>query len=137
MQQKKYLLRLALVSTLFSIGHTVDHVLRGNHVGWPLITEVTPFTYSFGFYPVIVLGILLYTRDRVGPRFWAILAGAGFLFVGLLHFGPLAVEPPSVIITPYRSIVAGYFALTWLVLFLVTLLATSVYAGWCWWSNTG
>lgn len=133
LQEKKWLLRLVLVATLFSVGHTVDHIIRGNHVGWPLIVEVTPFTYSFGFYPVIALGVLLYLRERVGTLFWAMLAGAGFLFVGLLHFGPLAAEPPSDIITPYRFVFVGYLALAWLVLFLGALLVTAAYAGWCWW----
>lgn len=128
MHQQKRLLTLVLVNTLFGIGHHVDHVTRGNHIGWPLIPEVTPFTYSLGFYPVIALGLYLYLRGRAGPGFWAILAGAGFFFVGLLHFGPLAVEPPPDILGPYSSALAGYAALGWLVVFLILLAATSLYA---------
>ena len=81
------LLVLAVIATLFSIGHHIDHIVRGNHVGWPLIPQITPFTVSLGFYPVIALGFYLYIRGRVGPRFWAILSILGVLFVGLLHFG--------------------------------------------------
>jgi hypothetical protein len=51
------LFKLALLATVFGIGHHIDHVIRGNHVGWPLIEEPTPFTYSLGFYPFIASGL--------------------------------------------------------------------------------
>lgn len=126
------LFRLALVATVFGIGHHVDHVIRGNHVGWPIIPDVTPFTYSLGFYPFIVVGLYLHARDRAGPGFWAVLAGAGALFVGLLHFGPLAVEPPADVIGPYHSEAAGYAALLWLITFVGVLAGTAVYAASLW-----
>jgi hypothetical protein len=126
------LLGLAVITTIFSIGHHVDHIVRGNHVGWPLIAQVTPFTLSLGFYPVIAIGFYLYARGRVGPGFWAILSLVGVLFVGLLHFGPWAVEPPRDILSPYRSAVAGWFALGWLVVFLILLLVTTIYSARLW-----
>lgn len=128
MQQRKRLITLALLTTLFSIGHHVDHVLRGNHVGWPVIAQITPFTYSLGFYPVIAVGFFLYLSGRTAPAFWAVLSGAGFFFVGLLHFGPLALEPPADIVEPYGSALAGYAALGWLIAFLILLASTSLYA---------
>lgn len=131
------LFRLALVATTFGVGHHVDHVIRGNHVGWPLIPEVTPFTYSLGFYPVIALGLWLHARGRVEPGFWSALAGAGALFVGLLHFGPWAVEPPAHVIGPYRSPIAGYVALAWLVCFVGVLAGTSLCAGRLWLRDRG
>src|SRR3712207_1674902 len=73
---------LAVVITCFSIGHHIDHVIRGNHVGWPLIDEVTPFTYSFGFYPLIALGFFMWARGKIGPRSWSVLSLLGLLFVG-------------------------------------------------------
>lgn len=36
---------LIVLSTVFGIGHHIDHIIRGNHVGWPLIPEVK-FVYS-------------------------------------------------------------------------------------------
>lgn len=132
MYQKKRLIMLALLTTVFGIGHHVDHIIRGNHVGWPLTPEVTPFTYSLGFYPFIALGFYLYLRGRTAPQYWCLLTGAGFFFVGLAHFGPLAVEPPADIVGPYDSALAGYAALTWLVVFLLLLATTSVYAGRLW-----
>ena len=119
---------LAVVVTMFSIGHHIDHIIRGNHVGWPLIPEVTPFTYSLGFYPVIAVGFFLWARGRIGAGFWAILSVIGILFVTLVHFGPFAAEPPQDILTPYSSPVFGWLALAWLGGFILMLATTSVYA---------
>lgn len=121
-----------LLAIVFSVGHHVDHVVRGNHVGWPLIEQVTPFTYSFAVYPMILVGLFLSLRRRLGPGFWALLSVAGFLFVGLLHFGPFAVEPPADIIGPYASPWAGRAALGWLVLFLLCLAGTAAYSTVLW-----
>lgn len=136
MHQRNRLITLALLTTVFGFGHHVDHVIRGNHVGWPLNSEVTPFTYSLGFYPFIALGFYLYLRGRTVPGFWAILTGVGFFFVGLAHFGPFAVEPAADIVGPYKSALAGYAALVWLVVFLVFLASTSLYAGRLWRQQT-
>jgi hypothetical protein len=126
-------IRLVLLTTLLGIGHHVDHVIRGNHVGWPLIPEITPFTYSLGFYPVIALGLYLEWRGSASRVFWAMLSGAGFLFVSIVHFGLFAVEPPIDILDPYADAWAGYAALGWLALFLLALAGTSVYAAGLWW----
>lgn len=83
-------------------------------------------------YPLILLGVALTRRSRVGPGYWALLTGAGLLFVGLVHFGPLAVEPPADILSPYRSPVAGWLALGWLLLFLMVPGATALYATVLW-----
>ncbi len=29
---------------LFGALHHVDHVVRGNHVGWPAVSDINPFT---------------------------------------------------------------------------------------------
>lgn len=128
MSRHRRLITLVVVTTIFAVGHHVDHIIRGNHVGWPLIPDITAFTYSLLFYPFIVLGFYLFLRGRAAPGYWAILTGVGFAFVGLTHFGPLAVEPPGEILGPYDSALAGYVALGWLVAFLVALGVTSVYA---------
>ena len=132
-RQRQRLIALAILTTVFSLGHHVDHIIRGNHVGWPMTANVTPFTYSFGFYPFIALGLYLLMRGRTVPLFWSILTGAGFLFVGLAHFGPFAVEPPRDILSPYSSNVIGYFAVLWLIAFLIVLATTCVYGTRLWW----
>ena len=125
------------VVTLFGIGHHIDHIIRGNHVGWPLISEVTPFTYSLGIYPVLAVGLFLWARGRVGPGFWAILLVASLLFVTLVHFGPFAAEPPEDILAPYSSPVFGWLALAWLGTFILVLAASSVYAFRLWKEQRG
>lgn len=111
--QFKTMKTLIAASTLFSIGHHVDHILRGNHVGWPLIPPVTPFTQSLGFYPVIAVGYLFYLKSKVGYAFWSILAGVGLGFVGLTHLGSVAREPPRDILGAYASPLAGLVAFLW------------------------
>ena len=118
---------LVALAALMSIGHHVDHVVRGNHVGWPLSTHVTPFTYSLGVYPLILVGLLLYRSRRVGPGYWALLSGVGALFVAAIHFGPTAVEPPADIIDRYDSRVVGQFAFAWLVLFVGVLVVNFLF----------
>lgn len=123
---------LVAATTALGLGHHVDHLIRGNHVGWPVIAEVTPFTWSLGFYPVILLGVVLSHRGVAGPGFWALLTAAGFFFVGLSHFGPVAAEPPADIVGAYRSPLAGRLALAWLAVFLVFLLGTALYGARRW-----
>ena len=83
---------LIVLATIFGPGHHVDHVIRGNHVGWPLTAEVTPFTQSPGLYPLILLGVVLTRTRRVGPGYWTLLTTGGVLFAGLVHFGPFVVN---------------------------------------------
>jgi hypothetical protein len=39
-----------LPALFLAIGHHIDHVLRGNAVGWPLTDEVNGFTASLSIY---------------------------------------------------------------------------------------
>lgn len=126
------LFKLAALATAFGIGHHIDHLLRADHLGWPLISEVTPFTYSLGIYPFIVVGLYLHARGRVGPGYWAFLTTIGALFVGLTHFGPLAVEPPEHIVGSYRSTAAGYAAVAWLTTFVLLLVGIAIYGARLW-----
>lgn len=85
------------------------------------------FTYSLAIYPAVALGLLLERAGRAGPRFWAILLGAGLLFLGLVHFGPQAIEPPADIIEPHGSRVVGWLAFGWLLLLVAVLFMTLLY----------
>ena len=128
---RRFVTPAAVATMLGALPHAA-HTIRGNHVGWPVTGELTPFTWSLGFYPVILLGALLARRGAVGPGCWAPLPAVGFLFVGLTHFGPAAAEPPADILGAYRSPLAGRFALGWLIAFLAALLATAVYSARRW-----
>lgn len=128
----KTLYVLIYSAVVLSVGHHVDHIIRGNHVGWPLSSEVNAFTYSLAIYPLILVGLLLYRARRVGPGFWLFLSGGGALFLSAIHFGPLAVEPPGEIIDPYGSRLLGWLAFAWLVVFVAVLVISSLYEATLW-----
>jgi hypothetical protein len=124
-ERRLYLL-IALAAIL-SVGHHVDHVIRGNNVGWPIDSEVNAFTFSLLIYPLILVGLLLYRAGRVGPGFWVFVSAGGALFVGFIHFAPAAIEPPREIVDPYDAPVLGWLALAWLMAFIGVLAFTSLY----------
>lgn len=121
---------LAFLSVTGGMGHHVDHIIRGNHVGWPLTAEVTPFTISFIHYVLLAVVIYLYQVRKFGPLVWGLLAAFGTLFQFLLHFGwePILREPPIDIIEPYTSPFAGKAALVWVMSHILILIVTTVYA---------
>jgi hypothetical protein len=111
-----YLLHVAAL--LLSAGHHLDHVLRGTHVGWPAIPQVTTFTYTLAIYPIIGLGFLLRSR-----AYWLIAATGGLLLLAGVHFGPFAVEQPREILGGYAQPLIGYVAFAVLLALVVVLLA--------------
>ncbi len=123
----RMLYALIYLAMFMSLGHHIDHVIRGNHVGWPLTAEVNPFTYSLGIYPLIFLGLYLYRSGKVGEGYWTILSGTGAIFLAAIHFGPTAVEPPSDIINLYEVRIVAWLAFLWLVVFVALLVATCIY----------
>jgi hypothetical protein len=125
--RNRLLYALIFLAMFMSLGHHIDHIIRGNHVGWPLTSEVNAFTFSLGIYPLILLGLYLYASGRVGPGFWALLSGTGALFVAAIHFGPAAVEPPTDIINLYEPPIVGWMAFLWLVVFVGVLVGTCFY----------
>ena len=129
MSRATYLLIGAI--TLLSLGHHLDHLLRGA-TGWPFSAEVNPFTYSLAIYPVIAAGLALSRRGRAGARFWALLSGGGALFVLGVHIGPVAGDAVDQIPGQYASPVAGAIALAELGLFMASLVAASVFDGLRW-----
>ena len=123
---------LIYLAAILAIGHHVDHINRGNHVGWPITPEVNAFTYSLGIYPAILIGLLLYRSHRVGPGFWIFLSGGGALFLGAIHFGPFAIEPPADIIGLYDAPILGWLAFGWLVLLVGVLIISTIYETYRW-----
>lgn len=99
----RWLIIAATCGLIFGVLHHIDHALRGNHVGWPLTSEVNPFTYSLGLYLFVVPGLWLTARGRVGAGYWLAVAVAGLVTAGPTHIGPAAVEPLSDIYTPWAQ----------------------------------
>jgi hypothetical protein len=122
------LVGLMAIILLFGIGHHVDHIIRGNHVGWPLTPEINAFTFSLLSYPFIALGLYLGWRDRAGVPYWTVLFFVSSLLIGFVHFGPSAIEPPADIITVYENALVGWFAFAWVVGFTVVLVAGLCYS---------
>ena len=118
---------LIYLALSLSLVHHLDHAVRGNHVGWPLIADVTPFTYSLGIYPFVVAGLVLSHAGRVGPGYWTLLSGFGIVFLSAIHFGPTAVEPPRDIIDLYQAPSVGWLAFAVLLLLVGVLGATFVH----------
>jgi hypothetical protein len=123
----KTLYRLTWLALVMSLGHHLDHLIRGNAVGWPVTEEVNAFTASLVVYPIIITGLLLYRAGRVGSGFWALVSGGGAVFVSAVHFGPSAVEPPELILDHYQPPALGWLAFAWLVTFVTVLAITCVY----------
>lgn len=126
---------LTLLAAAMSLGHHIDHVIRGNAVGWPLTDQVNAFTASLVIYLIISTGLLLYRAGRVGPGFWAFVSGGGAGFVAFVHFGPMAVEPPDMILSMYDPPIIGWLAFGWLMAFVSLLAVTSVYETRLWWQQ--
>jgi hypothetical protein len=101
---RKLLVTVATLATILGVLHHLDHTLRGNHVGWPLIDSITPFTPSLLVYPVLLGGIYLTRRNRVGGRYWLVAGAAMLLLVLGVHFDP-APEGESIrdIYVPYAD----------------------------------
>ena len=124
---RRRLYLLIAFALMLSVGHHIDHAIRGNHVGWPLTPSVNGFTYSLAIYPAIGLGLLLDRAGRAGPGFWAFLSGGGLVFLAAVHFGPQAIEPPRDIIELYQPPVLGWLAFGWLLLLIGVLFLTFLY----------
>ena len=131
----RVLYRLTWLALAMSLGHHLDHLIRGNAVGWPVTEEVNAFTASLVVYPILATGLLLYHAGRVGPGFWALVSGGGAAFVSVVHFGPAAVEPPELILDHYDPPVLGWLAFGWLVAFVALLAITSMYETRMWWQQ--
>jgi hypothetical protein len=110
---RRWLLIFASSATVFSVLHHVDHVVRGNHSGWPFQAEVTPFTFSLLIYALILPGIYLTARGRDVAGYHLFVAVAGLVLLGTVHFAPTAGQesPLHDIYMVYEIPVAGMLAL--------------------------
>lgn len=129
---KRVLYALAAVPTALGVAHHVDHVIRGNHVGWPLTPDVNPFTYSLAIYPLIAAGLYLTATDRAGYRFWSVFFAFSAAMLAYFHVSPWAVEPPRDVILPYADPAVGYFAFAVLLALIASVAVGSAYAAVRW-----
>jgi len=115
------------VPALFGMAHHVDHIVRGNHVGWPLTPEINAFTLSLAVYPLLAFGLVLTGTGRVGLRYWLGFLTANSVLLSAVHLGPWAIEPPSDIIAPYSDPLVGYGAFGLLLAFIGVVFIGAAY----------
>ena len=114
---RRWLLVAAAAVTIFGIFHHVDHVVRGNHSGWPFQEAVTPFTFSMLIYALLLPGLYLTLQGRLMARYWLFTAAVLFAVVTLAHFVGAERE------APIRDIYAVYDSPMWGLLALADLTA--------------
>jgi hypothetical protein len=120
------------IATIFSLGHTADHAIRGDF-RWPVtVDSAPPLIISLAIYALIALGLYLYSKNKIGPGFWAVFGGVGLAFGWLAHFSPFTDQPPGYILAAYESAVAGSLALLCLVGLMLVLMVATLYAGYLW-----
>jgi len=128
----KGLVAMIVLVAALSFGHTADHIYRGD-LRWPLTLESTPFiALNMAIYAIIGVGLYLYLKSRVGPLFWAFVAGAGVAVLWLAHLSPFTDQPPQYILRAYESATAGWLALTCLVALMLALIVGAFYAEYLW-----
>jgi hypothetical protein len=111
--------------TFFGVLHHVDHVVRGNHSGWPFQGAVTPFTFSLLIYALLLPGLYLTWRGRLVAGYWLFTAAVLFAVVTLAHFvGAEREAPIRDIYAFYDNPVWGFLALAdlWAVFISLALL---------------
>jgi hypothetical protein len=113
---RRALLVLGIGVTVFGVLHHIDHVVRGNHSGWPFREEVTPFTFSLLVYALLLPGIYMNFRGRVAAGWWLFAATVALALVAFVHF--LSGEERE---APIRDIFAVYDSPVWGLLALVVL----------------
>ena len=131
MRDKK-LTTLVVLLAILSVGHTFDHVARGD-LRWPLTGESVAFIIvTLTIYAVLGVSFFLHFTEKVGPLFWCFFGGGGIAITWAGHFSPFTDQSPLVICRAYQSAAAGWFAVSWLVALTVTLFVIVVYAEYLW-----
>ncbi len=120
---RTWLLGAAAGVAVFGIFHHVDHVVRGNHSGWPFEDAVTPFTFSLLIYALLLPGLYLTAKGRLMAGYWLFTAVVGLGLVVWVHFVPTGdyEAPIDDIYAVYGSPLAGLFALVVLAGLVISL----------------
>jgi len=128
-QLRRSLLILGCVVTVFGLLHHLDHIIRGNHSGWPFQETVTPFTFSLLIYALILPGLYATWRGHMVAGYHLFVALVGLALVFSVHFvGEEREAPVSDIYEVYGSPVAGLLALVVLAGLFLGLAALAVVA---------
>jgi len=125
-----------LVPTVLGAAHHIDHIIRGNHVGWPLTPHVNPFTYSLAIYPLLAISLYLTLTKRVEARYWAGFFAFSAGMLAYFHVSPWAVEPPQDVMIPYSNPVVGYVAFGIVLALIASVVVGSIYGVVLWYRHS-
>ena len=126
---RRWLLVAATGVTIFGIFHHVDHVVRGNHSGWPFQEAVTPFTFSLLIYALLLPGLYLTWRGRLMAGYWLFTAVAALALVISVHFvGEQREAPIRDIYGIYDSPAVGFLAVAELTMLIASLALLAIVA---------
>ena len=128
----KILIALVVLVIILNLGHTVDHFVRG-YFRWPLtMATVPPFLVTLAINAILGFGLYFYLKNKLGPLFWAIVAGIGVAFGWLAHFSPFTEQTPQYIYRAYETPALGWLAVAWLAALMLVLIGTAIYAEYLW-----
>ncbi len=127
----KKLAILITVIVLLSLGHDVDHVIRGDF-GLSLAGSAPVIAVLLSKYAILGFRLYFYLKNKVGPLFWAIIAGIGVVLAWLAHFSPFSAQTPQSIYRAYATPAGGAGAVSVLALLMLALVATTVYSQYLW-----
>jgi uncharacterized integral membrane protein len=128
----KILIALVVLVIILNLGHTVDHFVRGDF-RWPLtVATVPPFLVTLAINAILGFGLYFYLKNKLGPLFWAIVAGTGVAFGWLAHFSPFTEQTPQYIYRAYETPALGWLAVAWLAALMLVLIGTAIYAEYLW-----
>jgi hypothetical protein len=121
-----------VIPTVLGAAHHVDHIIRGNHVGWPITAHVNPFTYSLAIYPMLAISLYLTVSRRVDARYWAGFFAFSAAMLAYFHISPWAVEPPQDVMVPYENPLFGYLAFGIVLALIASVVVGSAYGAVLW-----
>ncbi|MBA5875307.1 MAG: hypothetical protein GDA66_12270 [Nitrospira sp. CR1.2] len=132
MNPDRTLVRLIWAIAVLNAAHTVDHVIRGDF-HWPLDEQSIGFILVVtSIYLVIGIGLRRSHSGMVGPRFWAIVGGAGLALGWLSHFSPFTDQPVHVMYDAYHGTIGGPLAVVCLMLLMGVVLVATTYSAYLW-----
>jgi amino acid transporter len=131
MPDKKLTVLVAIIIVL-NLGHDFDHIVRGDF-RWQLTAKYIPaYAIIVAKYAILGFGLYFYLKNKVGPLFWAIVAGISVALGWLAHFSPFTVQTPQFIYRAYKTPAVGTLAVSLLVLLMLALIVTTTYAQYLW-----
>ncbi|MGH6858429.1 MAG: hypothetical protein ACRECP_12550 [Methylocella sp.] len=131
MRDKK-LITLVVLIIILTLGHTADHIYRGDLRWPPTLETLPPIVITLAINAILDFGLYFYLRNMAGPLFWAIVAGGGVALGWLAHFSPFTDQTPQYIYRAYETPAVGWLAVAWLVALMLALITTAVYAEYLW-----